>query len=247
MNHIFALEFIWWMFRWDILNLYLKHCSKNSWLQLYLKFPDMRAGDVSPFCTSYADSCYCTWQSSFPRGNHQTVCSSLGILHQFWYEQPNCNGNTLHPEAWNADAWLYRLQTSISITLLNRMFPVMCIALPYLPTLLCRCVDPRFDGLGRFFDSQHGFYASVTSYNRRPSWYMTFTTLHSATVTLNKNMDYCMNLIYSHLIIYWPTASCNVHFMSDFCYLNSSFCSLSKLLLIQNVRTKAYLIKKGSN
>lgn len=108
-------------------------------------------------------------------------------------------------------------------------------------------VDPRFDGLGRFFDSQHGFYASVTSYNRRPSWYMTFTTLHSATVTLNKNMDYCMNLIYSHLIIYWPTASCNVHFMSDFCYLNPSFCSLSKLLLIQNVRTKAHLIKKGSN
>ncbi len=128
------------MFRWYILNLYLKHCSKNSWLQLYLQFPDMRAGDVSSFCTSYSDSCYCTWQSSFPRGNHQTACSSLGILRQFWYEQPNYNGNTLHSEAWNADAWLYRLQTSISITLLNRMFPVMCTALPYLPTLIYRFV-----------------------------------------------------------------------------------------------------------
>lgn len=73
---------------------------------------------------------------------------------------------------------------------------------------------------------------------------MTFTIIHSATVTLNKNMDYSMNLIYSHLIIYCPTASFNVHFMSDFCYLQPSFCSLSKLLLIQNVRTEAHLIKK---
>jgi len=58
---------------------------------------------------------------------------------QFWYERPNWNGNTLHSEGWNADA-LYLLQTSISITLLNRMFPVLCTTLPYLPTLLCRFV-----------------------------------------------------------------------------------------------------------
>lgn len=63
-----------------------------------------------------------------------------GYYGQFWYEQPNWNGNTLHLEAWNADAWLYLLQTSISITLLNRMFPVLCTTLPYLPTLLCRFV-----------------------------------------------------------------------------------------------------------
>lgn len=176
MNHIFALEFIWWMFRWDILNLYLKHCSKNSWLQLYLKFPDMRAGDVSPFCTSYADSCYCTWQSSFPRGNHQTVCSSLGILHQFWYEQPNCNGNTLHPEAWNADAWLYRLQTSISITLLNRMFPVMCIALPYLPTLLCRCVASHTSSQKQNAIGRSPFWW-IGKIFRLPTWFLCFSDL----------------------------------------------------------------------
>lgn len=65
-----------------------------------------------------------------------------GYYGQFWYEQPNCNGNTLHSEAWNADAWLCLLQTSISITLLNRMFLVMCTTLPYHPTLLCRFVAP---------------------------------------------------------------------------------------------------------
>ncbi len=92
------------------------------------------------------------------------------------FEQPNCNGNTLHSEAWNADAWLYLLQTSISITLLNRMFPVMCTALPYLPTLLCRCVasytsSQKQNVVGR---SQVWWIGNIIPL---PTWFLCFSDL----------------------------------------------------------------------
>lgn len=140
------------------------------------------------------------------------------------------------------------------------MFPVMCTTLPYLPTLLCRFVasytsSQKQNAIGKsqvwrngnIIPPRHEFYASVTSYTSRPPEICFFTILHSAIVTINKNMDYCMNLIYSHLIIYRLTASCNVHFLSYLCYLHPSFCSLSTLLFIQIMRTKVHVIKKAAN
>ncbi len=148
------------MFRWDILNLYLKHCSKNSWLQLYLQFTDMRAGDVSSFCASHADSCYCTWQSSFPRGNHQTACSSLGILRSIlnsltamgthYIRKP---GMQMHDYIYYKHQFPSHYSTECSLSCAQhchtslRFFVDVLLHILH-PRSKMSSVDPKFDGLG---------------------------------------------------------------------------------------------------
>jgi hypothetical protein len=85
-----------------------------------------------------------------------------GYYGQFWYEQPYWNGNTLHSEAWNADAWLYiyykhqfpsHYSTECSLSCAQHCHTSLHFFVDLLLHILhtrskMPSVDPKFDGLG---------------------------------------------------------------------------------------------------